>query len=148
MFDNDLGRGAIRDDYSKGGTKLTYFGFAFAERRSVSTPLGFQLSSTNAFPLHRDATAFLHGRCDLGLPSPINRDCRVMVTSYYKTALTAFVDTPRERHFLFLTAPAANLARVSRRDSFKPPASLFSFAFRHCEKASPSYIADCPGEIA
>jgi len=24
MFDNDLGRGAMRYDYSKGGTKLTY----------------------------------------------------------------------------------------------------------------------------
>jgi len=26
MFDNDLSRGAMRDDYSKGGTKLTYSG--------------------------------------------------------------------------------------------------------------------------
>src|SRR5262245_32949535 len=100
-------------------------GFAFAERRSVSTPLGFQLSSTNAFPLHRDATAFLHGRSDLGLPSPINGDCRVMVTTQYKSALTAFVDTHGERHFLSVPAPAANLARVSWVNSFKRPASVF-----------------------
>lgn len=107
----------------------------------------FQLSSSNAFPLLRYATAFLHGRCDLGLPSPINADCRVMVTSYYNPALSAFVDTHRERHFLFVTAPAAYLARVSWRDSFKPPASLFSFAFRYCEKSPPSYIADCLREM-
>jgi hypothetical protein len=71
-----------------------------------------------------------------------------MVTTYYKPALSAFVDTHRERHFLFVTASAAYLARVFWRDSFKLPASLFSFAFRHCEKASPSYIADCLGEMA
>ena len=71
-----------------------------------------------------------------------------MVTTYYKSALTAFVDAHRERHFLSVITPAANLARVSWRDSFKRPASLFSFAFRHCEKASPCYIADCLGEMA
>ena len=71
-----------------------------------------------------------------------------MVTSYYNPALTAFVDTNGERHFLSVTAPAANLARVSWRDSFKRPASVFSFAFRHREKASPGYIADCLGEMA
>src|SRR5215510_1572350 len=103
---------------------ISTLGFAFAERRSVSTPLGFQLSSTNAFPLHRVATAFLHGRCDLGLPSPINGDCSVMVTTYYNPALTAFVDSQGERHFLSVTAFAANLARVSRVNSFKRTASV------------------------
>src|SRR5262245_16224216 len=124
------------------------FGFAFAEGRSVSTPLGFQLSSTNAFPLLRVATAFLHGRCDLGLPSPINGDCSVMVTSYYNPALTAFVDSHGERHFLSVAAFAAYLARVPWVDSFKRTASVLSFAFRHLEKASPGYIADCLGETA
>jgi len=47
-----------------------------------------------------------------------------------------------------MAASAANLARVSRIYSFKRPASVLSFAFRHREKASPSHIADCSGETA
>jgi hypothetical protein len=65
-----------------------------------------------------------------------------MVTTYDNSTLAAFVNTNGERHFLPVTAIAANLTRVSRINSFKRPASVFSFAFRHREKASPSYIAD------
>ena len=83
-----------------------------------------------------------------GLPSPINDYCRVMITAYYKSALCAFVDTNSERHLLPVTTFAANLARVSWIYSFKRPASVFSFAFRHREKAPPSHIADCSGETA
>jgi hypothetical protein len=32
MFDNDLGRAAMRDEYSKGGTKLTYAARGLAKR--------------------------------------------------------------------------------------------------------------------
>jgi hypothetical protein len=71
-----------------------------------------------------------------------------MITAYYKTALFAFVDTNRERHLLPVATSAANLACVSWRHSFKRPASVFSFAFRHPEKASPRHIADCSGETA
>jgi hypothetical protein len=71
-----------------------------------------------------------------------------MVTTYYNPALPAFVDTHVERHFLSVTTLAANLACVSRVYSFKRPASVLSFAFRHLEKASPGYIADCLGEMA
>jgi hypothetical protein len=71
-----------------------------------------------------------------------------MITAYYKSALCAFVDTNRERHLLSVSTSAANLARVSWINSFKRPASVFSFAFRHPEKAPPSHIADCSGETA
>jgi hypothetical protein len=71
-----------------------------------------------------------------------------MVTTYYNPALIAYIDTHGERHFLSVTAPAANLARVSWVYSFKRPASVFGFAFRHREKASPGHIADCLGEMA
>src|SRR5262249_33486046 len=70
-----------------------------------------------------------------------------MITAYYKSALAAFVYTDRKRHLLPVAAIAANLARVSRVHSFKRPASVFSFAFRHCEKASPGHIADCLREM-
>jgi hypothetical protein len=84
----------------------------------------------------------------LGLPSPIDGDRRVMVTAYYSAALTAFINTHGKRHLLSVAAIAAILARVSRINSFKRPASILSFAFRHREKASPSHIADCLGEMA
>jgi hypothetical protein len=54
-----------------------------------------------------------------------------MITAYYKSALAAFVYTNRKRHLLPVGAIAAILARVSRVHSFKRPASVFSFAFRH-----------------
>src|SRR5215468_2952881 len=47
-----------------------------------------------------------------------------------------------------MAASAANLARVSRIYSFKRPASVLSFAFRHIEKAPPGHVADCSGETA
>src|SRR5262245_39301544 len=70
-----------------------------------------------------------------------------MITANYKTALLAFVNTKGERHLLPVAAIAANLTRVSGIHSFKPPASVFSFAFRHCEKASPGHVADCLREM-
>src|SRR6266511_1580083 len=83
-----------------------------------------------------------------GLPGPIDSDCRVMITAYHKTALSAFVNANGERHLLPVTTPAANLARVSRINSFKRPASVLSFAFRNREKASPSHVTDRSGEMA
>src|SRR5215475_10222967 len=71
-----------------------------------------------------------------------------MITAYYKSTLAAIVDTNRKRHLLPVAAVAANLARVSRISSFKRPASVLSFAFRHREKASPTHVADCSGETA
>jgi hypothetical protein len=50
--------------------------------------------------------------------------------------------------FLFVTAPAANLARVSRVNSFKRPPSVFSFDFRHCKKVSPSHVTNRLREMA
>jgi hypothetical protein len=47
-----------------------------------------------------------------------------------------------------VAAITANLARVSRISSFKRPASIFSFAFHHREKASPSHVTDRLGEMA
>src|SRR5262245_38637049 len=71
-----------------------------------------------------------------------------MIATYYNSALGAFVDTNGERHFLLVAAIAAYLTRISRVHSFKRPASVFSFAFRYREKASPSYITDCLREMA
>src|SRR5215813_5090999 len=71
-----------------------------------------------------------------------------MIATYYKSAPGAFVDTNGERHLLPVTAIAANLTRVSWVHSFKRPASVFSFAFRYREKASPGHVADCSGEMA
>jgi hypothetical protein len=45
-----------------------------------------------------------------------------------------------------VTAVAANLARVSRVYSFKRPASVLSFAFRHPEKEPPGHVTDRLGE--
>jgi len=47
-----------------------------------------------------------------------------------------------------VAAIAAYLARVSWICSFKRPASVLSFAFRHREKATPGHVADCSGETA
>jgi hypothetical protein len=127
--------------------KLFQVGFAFAERRSIYTALRFRLSSTIAFPLltmRRRVSTGVYS----GLPSPINAYCRVMITTYYKSALCAFVDTNSERHLLPVAAVAAYLARVSWVYSFKRPASVFSFAFSHLEKAPPGHIADCSGQTA
>src|SRR5262245_42754491 len=66
-----------------------------------------------------------------------------MITTTDKSALLAFVNSNRQWHLLPVSAIAANLTRVSRVHSFKPPASVFSFAFRHREKASPGHVADC-----
>src|SRR5215510_8108110 len=71
-----------------------------------------------------------------------------MITAYYSAARAAFVNTHGKRHLLPVAAFATNLARVSWINSFKRPASVLSFAFRHREKASPSHIADCLGETA
>src|SRR5215813_6168105 len=71
-----------------------------------------------------------------------------MIATYYKSAPGAFVDTNGERHLLPVTAIAANLTRVSWVHSFKRPASVFSFAFRYREKASPGHVADCLREMA
>src|SRR5215471_1026353 len=71
-----------------------------------------------------------------------------MITAYYCAAFTALIYTNRKRHLLPMAAITANLARVSWVDSFKRPASVLSFAFRHCEKAPPSHIADCSGKTA
>ncbi|HKQ79059.1 MAG TPA: hypothetical protein VJ810_35520, partial [Blastocatellia bacterium] len=69
-----------------------------------------------------------------------------MISAYYCSTLSAFVYTYGKRHLLPLAAFAANLARVSWIYSFKPPASVLSFAFGHREKATPSHIADCSGQ--
>src|SRR5262249_19170841 len=71
-----------------------------------------------------------------------------MITAYYCAALAAFVNTHGERHLLPVTAIAANLTRVPWVYSFKRPASVLSFAFRHPEKASPGHVAERLGEIA
>src|SRR5262245_48022991 len=71
-----------------------------------------------------------------------------MITAYYNSTLAAFVYANRKRHLLSVAAFAAYLARVSWVYSFKRPASVLSFAFRHCEKASPGHVADCSGETA
>jgi len=47
-----------------------------------------------------------------------------------------------------VAAIAANPAHVPWIYSFKRPASVLSFAFRHREKTPPSHIADCLGETA
>jgi hypothetical protein len=83
-----------------------------------------------------------------GMPSPSGGDCRVMITADHKPAGAAFVNTNGERRLLSVAAITANLARVSRINSFKRPASNFSFAFRHREKASPSHVTDRLGEMA
>jgi len=71
-----------------------------------------------------------------------------MITADYKSTPGAFVYTNGQWHLLPLAAFAAYLARVSWVHSFKPPASVFSFAFRYREKASPGHVADCSGEMA
>jgi hypothetical protein len=71
-----------------------------------------------------------------------------MVSSYYKSTLGAFVYTNSKRHLSPMAAVAACLARVSRVHSFKHPASVLSFTFRHREKASPGHVADRSGETA
>src|SRR5262249_24064493 len=71
-----------------------------------------------------------------------------MVSAYFKTAFAAFVNTHGERHLLTVAAIAADLARVPWIYSFKRPASVLSFAFRHREKAPPSHVTDCSGETA
>jgi hypothetical protein len=71
-----------------------------------------------------------------------------MITAYYNVALAAFVYTNRKRHLLPVAAIAAYLARVFWIYSFKRPASVLSFAFRHREKASPGHVANCLGETA
>jgi hypothetical protein len=82
-----------------------------------------------------------------GLPSPSGGDCRVMITAYHNPAFAAFVNTNSERRLLSVAAITAKLARVSRINSFKRPASIFNFAFRHREKASPSHVTDRLGEM-
>src|SRR5262249_22559576 len=52
-----------------------------------------------------------------------------------------------ERQLLPVAGPAAYLTRVSRVNSFERPASVFSFAFRHNEKAPPGHITDCLREM-
>ena len=71
-----------------------------------------------------------------------------MITTTDKSALITFVNANCQGHLLPVVAIATNLARVSWINSFKPPASVLSFAFRHREKAPPSHVADCSGETA
>jgi len=71
-----------------------------------------------------------------------------MISAYYISTLAAFVYTNGKRHLLPVAAITANLARVSWVYSFKRPASVFSFAFRHREKASPGHVTNCLGETA
>src|SRR5215475_15019578 len=70
-----------------------------------------------------------------------------MIATYYISTPGAFVDTNGERHILPVAAIAANLTRVSWVHSFKRPASVLSFAFRYCEKASPGHVADGLREV-
>jgi hypothetical protein len=71
-----------------------------------------------------------------------------MIAADHKPAGAAFVNTNGERRLLSVAAITANLARVSKINSFKRPASNFSLAFRHREKASPSHGADRLGEMS
>jgi len=71
-----------------------------------------------------------------------------MISAYFISTLAAFVYTNGKRHLLPVAAITANLARISWVYSFKRPASVLSFAFRHREKASPGHITDCLGETA
>src|SRR5262245_36576971 len=70
-----------------------------------------------------------------------------MIATYYNSALGAFVDTNGERHFLLVAAIAAYMTRISRVYSFNRPASVFCFAFRYRDKASPGHVADCLREM-
>jgi hypothetical protein len=65
-----------------------------------------------------------------------------MVTVNYKLTLAAFVNTNLERHLLPMTARAAILTCISRRDFLKPAASIFSFALQDKKERAPSYVGD------
>jgi hypothetical protein len=71
-----------------------------------------------------------------------------MVTAYYNSTSGAFAYSNREWRLLSAAAVAANLARISRVCSFKRPASVLSFAFRHPEKEPPGHVTDRLGETA
>src|SRR5262245_52679626 len=64
-----------------------------------------------------------------GLPSPSGGDCRIMITADHKPSGAAFVNTNGERRLLSAAAITANLARVSRINSFKRPASISVLLF-------------------
>jgi hypothetical protein len=125
-----------------------FIGFAFAERRSIYTALRLRIEFRHRIPASLMRYRAIFTGVYSGLPSPSDDDCRVMITAYRKPAFAAFVNTNGERHLLSVAAITANLARVSWINSFKRPAGIFSFAFRHREKASPSHIADRLGEMA
>jgi hypothetical protein len=71
-----------------------------------------------------------------------------MITVTDKSALLAFVNANRQGHLLPMATFAASLTRVSGVHSFKPPASVFSFAFRYCEKLPPGHVKNCLCKIA
>ena len=76
----------------------------------------------------------------------VNRGIMITVTD--KSALLAFVNANRQGHLLPMAAFAASLTRVSGVHSFKLPASVFSFAFRYCEKLPPGHVKNSLCKIA
>ncbi len=65
-----------------------------------------------------------------------------MITIYYKPAVTTFVNTNSERHFLSVIATATILRREVGRHSFKSPSGTFSLDFDHLEKGSPGQVSN------
>jgi hypothetical protein len=81
----------------------------------------------------------------------LNQGALSQLNDYNRAPQRLFLRAKRARHerrLLSVAAFTTNLARVSRINSFKRPASNFSFAFRHREKASPSLVTDRLGEMA
>jgi len=125
-----------------------FIGFPFAERRSIYTAPRLRIEFRHRVPASLMRYRAISTGVYSGLPSPSGGDYRVMITADHKPAGAAFVNTNGERRLLSVAAITANLARVSRINSFKRRASNFSFAFRHREKASPSHVTDRLGEMA
>ena len=125
-----------------------FIDFALAERRSIYTALRLRIEFRNCVPASLMRYRAISTGVYSGMSSPSGGDCRVMITADHKPEVAAFVNTNGERRLLSVAAITANLARVSRINSFKRPASIFSFAFRHREKASPSHVTDRLGEMA
>jgi len=125
-----------------------FIGFAFAERRSIYTALLLRIEFRHRIPVSLMRYRAIFTGVYSGLPSPSGGDCRIMITAYHNPAFAAFVNTNGEQHLLSVAAITSDLARVSWINSFKRPAGIFSFAFRHREKASPSHVTDRLGEKA
>ena len=127
---------------------MHFIDIAFAERRSIYTALWLRIEFRHRVPAPLMRYRAISTGVYSGLPSPSGGDCRVMITTDHKPTGAAFVNANGERRLLPVAAITANLARVSSINSFKRPASIFSFAFRHREKASPSLVTDRLGEMA